>query len=49
MERRGGPARPLTHTRAALAAVVDCEETEGENTWRHHKKEHEGEIKWALL
>lgn len=28
---RRGPARPLTHTRAALAAVVDCEETEGEN------------------
>lgn len=32
MERRGGrePAGPLTHTCAALAAVMDCGETRGE-------------------
>lgn len=39
---RGGPARPLTHSRAALAAVVDCEETDGEknNTQRYEDKQH---------
>lgn len=39
---RRGPARPLTHTRAALAAVVDYEETEGEKhmeTLQRGKKE----------
>lgn len=44
MERRGGrePARPLTHTCAALAAVMDCGETRGGNVWRHYNNKHGG-------
>lgn len=44
MERRGGrePAGPLTHTCAALAAVMDCGETRGRNVWRHYNNKHGG-------
>ncbi len=42
---RRGPARPLTQTRAALAAVIDYEETDKKknHTQRHYNKER-GEI-----